>query len=141
MPGLFSGIKGYKPALSRLMAWVDTCFQQGLAGAPVSCAHCGGTLLFRIEEDSSGTHLWAHCGACGRGHHATLGGRLLALPAGRRFWRAHPRLRPLPEVAVEAAGVPAIVTRYESVTEHARFEVVCTRATCTVLSIHGAPPA
>ncbi len=63
---------------------------------------------------------------------------MLALPAGRRFWRAHPRLRLLPQRSIEAAGRPALVAGFESVTDAARFEAIVARDTYAVIDLHGA---
>ena len=64
--------------------------------------------------------------------------RALELPAGLAFWRAHGRIRTLPDRDVEAAGGPAIVSRFESATGSARLEVVFARDTLEVIGVHGA---
>jgi hypothetical protein len=84
-----------------------------------------------------GTYL--RCDRCGCAHDLTLAGLALWSPAGRRFWRAHPRLRTLPEREVEAAGRAAVVTSFESVADAARLDVVSARDTYEILSVHGAP--
>jgi hypothetical protein len=63
----------------------------------------------------------------------------LALPAGKRFWRAHPRLRLLPERTVDADGRPALVSGFESAADGARLEVLFDAASFRVLAVHGAP--
>jgi hypothetical protein len=47
----------------------------------------------------------------------------------------------LPEREVEAAGAPALVTRFESVPGAARIDVVSALATFAVLEIHEMPGA
>jgi hypothetical protein len=79
------------------------------------------------------------CDRCGCAHDLTLAGLALWSPAGRCFWRAHLRLRTLPEREVEAAGRAALVTSFESVTDGARLDVVSARDTYEILSVHGAP--
>jgi hypothetical protein len=53
----------------------------------------------------------------------------------------HRRIHALPEREVEAAGRPAVVTSFESLTSQARLDIVCTRDTYEVLHVHGAPEA
>jgi hypothetical protein len=45
----------------------------------------------------------------------------------------------LPEREVEADGVPAVVTGFESLTRGARLEVVCLRDTLEVIRVEGTP--
>jgi RNA polymerase sigma-70 factor (ECF subfamily) len=51
----------------------------------------------------------------------------------------HPRIRRLPPREVEVDGSAARVTGYESVTGHARLDVVATRDTCRLIAIHRSP--
>jgi hypothetical protein len=51
----------------------------------------------------------------------------------------HPRIRTLPEREVEAAGVPALVTAFESMAGRARLEVVSARDSYAVLGIYDTP--
>ncbi len=46
-------------------------------------------------------------------------------------------MRSLPPYEVETDGRPAIVTRFESVTEQARLEVVSARDSYEVLRVYG----
>ena len=52
-----------------------------------------------------------------------------------------PRIRTLPNRDVETAGVPAVVTTYESVTSSARFEAVFVGDTFELISVHLPPGA
>jgi hypothetical protein len=61
----------------------------------------------------------------------------LHLPAAQRFWRAHPRMRFLPNREVDIGGQMAVVTGFESLGEPARLEVVALRETFEVISING----
>jgi hypothetical protein len=83
--------------------------------------------------------MYVVCDGCGCANDVSLAGLALWSPAGRRFWRAHPRLRTLPEREVEAAGRAALVTSFESVADAARLDVVSARDTYEILSVHGTP--
>jgi RNA polymerase sigma-70 factor (ECF subfamily) len=138
---LFAGVKGFKPALNRFHVQRHALFGRGTAGPPLRCARCGDTTPLRVETDCLSQHhlLRAVCVGCCNGNGCMATGALtLALPEGRAFWRAHPRLRLVPEVEVQAVGQPAIVTRVQSVTDSAELAVVFARDTLEVLGIHGA---
>jgi hypothetical protein len=78
------------------------------------------------------------CGYCGLRNTQSHAGLILASAQGRAFWRAHPRIRLLPEREVETQGRAALVTSFASVTDGARFEVVSVRETYEVLCVYGA---
>jgi RNA polymerase sigma-70 factor (ECF subfamily) len=140
------GGKGHRPALSRLMVCADSYFRRALAHGSVPCGTCERPVLLRMGMPDyiplAIRHLrgmYLRCDRCGCAHDLTLAGLALWSPEGRRFWRAHPRLRTLPEREVEAAGCAAIVTSFESVTDGARLDVVSASDTYEILSVHGAP--
>jgi RNA polymerase sigma factor (sigma-70 family) len=140
------GGKGHRPALSRLVACADSYFRRALAHGMVPCGTCRRPVLLRMGMPDyvplAIRHLrgmYLRCDRCGCAHDLTLAGLALWSPAGRRFWRAHPRLRTLPEREVEAAGRAALVTSFESVADAARLDVVSARDTYEILSVHGAP--
>jgi RNA polymerase sigma-70 factor (ECF subfamily) len=140
------GGKGHRPALSRLMACADSYFRHALAHGTVPCGTCGRPVQLRMDMPDyvplAIRHLrgmYLRCDRCGCAHDLTLAGLALWSTEGRRFWRAHPRLRTLPEREVEAAGRAALVTSFESVTDRARLDIVSARDTYEILSVHAAP--
>jgi len=146
-PAPLDTISGFKPALSRLLAW-GTAYWHGRAGGNIPCQNCGRVVPCRTEryDDLDGTDLlggyyvaYTDCPSCGPPLQAALGGIALGLPACQRFWRAHPRMRTLVEREVEAGGRAALVTRFESVTGGATLDVIFTRDTFEVIGIHGDP--
>ena len=68
---------------------------------------------------------------------ASLDFLTLCLPQGRCFLRDHPRMRELPAYEIGTDGRQAIVTRFESVTEQAHFEVVSALDTYEALRVCG----
>jgi len=147
---LFAGVKGYKPALSRIQVWSNTFYRQGLSHGAISCPACSRMtpMLRRLppahciplsQQHRRGAYMY--CPVCDTANWTTLPHLALSLPEGRRFWRAHPRIRTLPEREVETQGCPAIITAFESVTDTSTFVIVSDRETYAVLSIHGAPDA
>jgi RNA polymerase sigma factor (sigma-70 family) len=140
------GGKGHRSVLFRLMACADRYFRYALAHGTIPCGTCGHPVPSRMGMPDyippAIRHLrgmYLSCDGCGCAHDLTLAGLALWSPEGRRFWRAHPRLRTLPEREVEAAGRDALVTSFESVTDGARLDVVSAHDTYEILSVHGAP--
>jgi len=145
--GLFAGIKGYKAAVTRLMSWTDRYYRPALPGQTVPCIRCARPALLRAEPPTDaptqpqGRGVYVVCPVCAPPppNTATLAELCLALPDGRQFWREHPRIRALPDYTVEAGGRAALVLPFESVREHARFDVICARDTYEVLHAHRTP--
>ena len=145
---LFGYVKTYKPALSRLLTWGETYYHPNLLSRTVPCLHCGRPTTLGFNP-SVHAPLWVQTGYGNRQgvYHececrdsqswASLDFLTLSLPQGRQFLQEHPRMRSLPPYEVETDGRPAIVTRFESVTEQARLEVVSARDSYEVLRVYG----
>jgi len=141
---VFGGVIGYRPALTRLMRWVDARYRPALAGGTLACEGCGRPIPLRHHPPPEfaaalpslrGVH--ARCDRCGLMTDVRLSNLVLYLPEVRRFWRDHPRLRTLPEREVEAGGRPALVLGFASVTDSTRLDVIVARDTYETLAIHG----
>lgn len=142
---LLGSVKGYKPALSRLMAWVDGYYRRGLVDMAVACVGCGCRVPLRTEppEGIPGAghrSLYVWCATCGAVCWEPLDGLILSSPEGRRFWQQQRRIRMLPEREIEANGQPALVTRFQSVSGAAHLDIVSARDTYAVLGAHGHVP-
>jgi RNA polymerase sigma-70 factor (ECF subfamily) len=145
---LIGGIERPRPIISRTTPWVHDYFRRALADCGARCTNCGRPVrLRRVTPDDAlpalqcAAGLYVRCDACGEACSTSQRGLVGALPEVRRFWRAHPRMRVLSEYAVDAAGRPAIVTRFESVRERAGLAVVSAVDTFEVLEIDGDIPA
>lgn len=150
---LLKGIKSFKPAYRRLGAWCHHYYRAGLRDGFIPCETCGRMVQVKtglpdevswLDEESPRwvghrsqwlvSIICAHCLSYSR---ITLEGLTLVLPEGRKFQQAHSRIRLLPTRSIEFAGRPALVTSFESVGEHARFEVISDEETYGVLKIYG----
>jgi len=147
MGDLLQGLRTHKPALSRCLNVIDERFHQRLVDGATPCPGCGDLLPIRrgAPPDNQAPwpgdesiYLW--CARCGLHNVESWHSLTWSLPEARRFWRVNPRMRFLPEREVEAAGSPAIMTGFESLTGGARLEVVTLRDTYRVVRIDGAPP-
>lgn len=145
--GLLDGVRGYKPALTRLMVWAEKYFEDSLLSGAEECLDCGhrnpicvGRIEDAFEEipaklQKSWT-LFARCENCGSVANQTLYGLAFCSTEGRRFLKEHPRIWALPEQEIEVNGDAAIVTSMQSVTDSARLDLIFARDSRRVLSIH-----
>ena len=151
----FRGIRTYRPAVQRVLAVIHDLYRVRLVDGVVPCWSCGELVPIRrgappwVRPDtppwappggawSNCIYLW--CPRCGAYDGETWHSLTWSLPAARRFWRDHPRLRFLPEREIEVDGSPAMVTGFESLTGSARLEVVTLRDSLRVVRLNGAPP-
>ena len=143
-----AGVRSPRPALNRVMANGDAYYRGAIATGGAPCFACGhpapvtATLPPELPErflTQRGIHL--RCPRCGSLTDLRLPELSLWTPEGRAFWRAHPRIRMLPERAVEAAGRPAVVTEFVSVSGTARLAAVADQETYRLLAVHGVPPS
>ncbi|MDP9353360.1 MAG: RNA polymerase sigma factor [Chloroflexota bacterium] len=139
-------LKAFKPALSRLMLSGRAYFRDAVTSGIRPCLGCGRLLplqpgLIGPVSSPLATVAAVHvrCPHCDFSSSVPLNMLALALPEAQRFWRENPRMRTLPEAAVEVQGRPAIVTTFESISGSSTLQVVSRRDTCEVLGIHGAP--
>ncbi len=144
-PDLLCGVKAYKPALSRILTWSSTLYRSSLT-KPTQCEGCGYSFHGQIRmpehaptwlRNGSKHAIDLQCPSCHSMSWGTLDSFVLALPEGRRFWQKHPRIHALPEQYIESNGRAAIVTRFESVTNNARLDVISADDTYEVLGIYG----
>ncbi len=107
------------------------------------CPGCGDTLVLH-KATKSGTDpqsyrdiLSYRCRRCPAMTFNAQFINILALPETRRFWQHHPRMRSVQERDVEAAGRPAVVAGFESMTGRSRIEIVYARDTFDVIQVQG----
>ncbi len=143
---ILGGVKGYKPALSRIYNWNHAYYRPNLLSPTVPCIVCGQATRLQKglvnypdippwHRNRHGLfHLCEYCSPA-RSSWTSLEGLVLALPEARSFQRDHPRIRLLPAREVERDGRPAIVTTFESVTTQERLAVVSARDTYETLHI------
>ena len=140
------GLTSYRPALTRLMTFMDDYYRLRLVNRTVPCVSCGRPTPLRdgappdapplpVEIDAA--HI--RCAACGTLATTARAAMALCLPEGREFWRRHPKIRFRPSPPVEVAGHPAIVSRLESLTDSARLDVLTDRETYEVIAVHLLP--
>jgi RNA polymerase sigma factor (sigma-70 family) len=147
-PGLLDGIKGYKPALSRVMAWSDEHYRRELNHRTVVCLICGHPTALRDGwPDDAPVWPWAlhtaplhtRCNACGIVMTTSHTAMALCLPEGCQFWQEHPKIHFRSVARIEAEGCAALVSSFESLGDSARFEVVSNLDTCAVIRVHTSP--
>ncbi len=144
---LLGGVTRYKSAMARISTWANRYFREALRNGIVACRRCARPAALTIDpggEDHSASPLAniralvVTCGYCGLRNVQSHAGLILASAQGQAFWRAHLRIRLLPEREVETQGRAALVTSFASVTDGARFEVISARETHEVLRVYSA---
>ncbi|HKO24741.1 MAG TPA: sigma-70 family RNA polymerase sigma factor, partial [Chloroflexota bacterium] len=144
---LIGGLTRPRTILKRTAASTHAYYRKAIDERAAVCTNCGRPAHFRLSlHDDTSTlvtdpHLlYVRCAACGEITSSSFGGLVMSLPEVQRFWAEHHRIRTLlPQREVEIAGHPALVTRFESVTDAARLDVVSRRDTLMAIHIHGAP--
>jgi RNA polymerase sigma-70 factor (ECF subfamily) len=143
---LLRGLTSYRPALSRLLGFMDDIYRRRLANQTVPCVCCGQPTQLRagpppgapplpIEIDP----LHNRCAACNAIFSTARIAIALCLPEGRGFWRQHPRIRLRRSPELEADGRAAVLTSFESTSDSARLDVITDRETYEVIAVHTLP--
>jgi RNA polymerase sigma factor (sigma-70 family) len=139
---LFGGMKGYKPAFSRLMGEMDGYYREAITHGTAQCRDCGRTAKvgLQIPEEAPPTFhampgLHLRCLTCQAISWTTLRTLTRNLAAVRHFWQQHPRMCTWPEYETELNGYAAFAIRFQSLREPAWLEVISRRDTFEVLSI------
>ncbi len=138
--GLLDGIKTFKAALNRVMVWGDPYYHRGVITGEILCQRCGrlAPLLTNRKTDARPAMLWKlgvhmEC-SCNALNTSELAGMALFTPAGRNFWRVHPRIHLIPERYVETGARDTIVIGYKSVTGSATFDALYARDTLELIA-------
>jgi RNA polymerase sigma factor (sigma-70 family) len=142
MSSWFRGVSGFKPALNRVMRWVNTYYQPTLGHHSSPGTFCGWSRsLFSLpaesqpEQQNSARGMLVCCAPCGQGGTMRLSNLVLYPPQAWQFWRDHPRLQLLEERLVEHQGRAALVTSFRSMTGPVQLDVVLAQETYEVLSL------
>jgi hypothetical protein len=154
-PVLLQGMTSSTRALSRLDATVRGYYQKGLATGRAPCLACKRLVPichFSPGEAPEWSNGRQHGRICGSEQHHGIAFPCLScgytsfllsksvvrwVPEAQQFYRRYQRVRTLPEWEMEVNGRSAIVTRLESVTEHASLDIVTTLDTYEILSLNG----
>ena len=147
-PAVISGLKGYKPMLSRLSALDHEYYRQGLRDGVALCRTCGAPT--RVERSvpadlaalfGTSRGVMLRCQVCSTTRYSSPEALVSCLPEVRQFWRAHPRVHRLPSQDVEAEGQAATMSRIESLTGSASLTVVWANDNYQVLHLYGGSSA
>jgi RNA polymerase sigma-70 factor (ECF subfamily) len=150
------GVKGYKPLYSRLAAWCDHYYRTGLREGSAACASCGAAIAASIMtprdfprwlRDKQEMQMWVRhsdervvailCGRCRSSCITSLEGLILESAEGQQFLKGHPRIRTLPRQRLEVDGRAAILTRFQSVTDTAKLDIISDEESYEVLHTYG----
>lgn len=144
--GLLEGVKIHKAIATRQLIALHE-IHGALLGGCGCCLTCERPVPFErlapgddgAEEPRSGIYIRCpHCPSS-PAHFPSIsrGALALTLPETRRFWRAHPRMRRLPDREFAFEGRSAVLTRYESLSGSAGLDVVTDLKTYAPIAILG----
>ena len=139
---LLNGVKSYKPAYTRLVSALTELYRRAITTLSANCPACGRPAQVQVEHHKLSpilqkptTEVIIHCHGCGWTSSKTRSAMVMALQEVQRFWRDNPRIRFLPNQDVESQGLPAVVTRMQSVTNTSELAVVSVRETFEVVGL------
>lgn len=145
---LFAGVKGFKPALSRLMTFVYTTLDRAVVDRGLPCVACSRPVALRLDPPMyqsvtastralplSNRGVYMDCASCGTLVDLCLEGLVLFRPEGQQLWREEERIRLLPERERELGGRSVIITSFASVNSAAQISVAFDRETYNVLHV------
>jgi RNA polymerase sigma factor (sigma-70 family) len=155
---ILRGIRGYKRLYTRLAAWCDHYYRTSLRDGSIACALCGWMAVASITtpanfpgwlRNQADVHMWMshdnkrvvalQCEHCLSASITTLESLVLEATPAQQFLQAHPRIRTLPRRSLEVDGRAALLTRFESVTDSARLDIISDEETYELLHIYGGP--
>lgn len=136
LSNVLDGVKSFKPAYTRMIHWAHAYYRPGLIAGSAPCTTCGRPVRPHIDLTGKTPRIDASCWICHLKNTQSLNGHALGTPAGQAFWRAHSRIRTLPERHIDLNGHPAIMTTFESITDSARLEVAFELDTFAVHYFH-----
>jgi RNA polymerase sigma factor (sigma-70 family) len=142
MPSWFGGVTGFKPALNRVMRWVNAYYRPSLRHHSSPDSFCGWSRPLHPspaealpEPQNRARGMLVCCAPCDQGGAMRLSNLVLYQPEAWQFWRDHSRLRLLEEHLVEHQGRAALVTSFRSMIEPVQLDVVLAQQTYEALSI------
>src|SRR5262245_13043547 len=140
------GLTTYRPALTRLLVFMDDIYRCKLANRMVPCISCGRPTHLRAGPPPDAPPvppmldpLHNRCEACKTIFSTARVAIALCLPEGREFWRKHPRIRLRPSPEIEVDGRATTLTSLESLTDSPQLDVLIDRETYQVIAVHTLP--
>ena len=139
---LFHGLKTFRAALTRLTRYGHTYYRQGLASQIALCQRCGKAAVVRFVREGetvdvifNAPFVLVDCPHCHRRAFIDVDGLVLCHPVVQSFWRQQKRIVTYPQQRVDAAGRPAILSRFVNVRGTQQIAVVSDGETLEILSI------
>jgi len=136
-------VRSYKPILSRILVETSKDLQKIFSDPDKGCPRCQHRVdLEVLDTDVSQRPIFGfpcirvRCVTCAATTFATYRGLAMTLPEVQTFWRAHARIRMLPEQDIYAQGRPALKLRFESLRSAAALDVISILDPLPTLQVH-----
>jgi RNA polymerase sigma factor (sigma-70 family) len=136
------GVRSPKAMLSRQLTLLNDFYRTAITHRRVACIRCGAQaeseprLLQEGELPAAyrglGYGVRIECPACGWVDANSLQYLAFDLPETQQFWKAHPRMRVLPEVTVERDNRLVVVSRFESISDNAALNILTVAETLEI---------
>lgn len=141
-PDAFYGARQIRTALLRGMSAAYIFYRECLARGGNVCERCNRLAPLSLELPVGTTTpyptrrgLSVRCETCDTGSNGSLRMFLQSSPEVRAFWARHPQMRTLPEREIEAAGVPAVLISFQSLTDPAHIDMVVADDTFELIDV------
>ncbi len=141
---LLRGVTSCRAAFNRVVEWASVYYPTALQTGFARCTRCGQMaplrtgLPFPMPGSRQETSIHVAC-TCPMQSFSDLASLALMSQEGRRFVRAHPRIRRLPLAEQEVDGIPALRVSFASLTDHAQLDLLAARDSLQLLHITTTP--
>lgn len=143
----WEGLHSPKSILNRQLAYLSEYYWQAINRREIPCLACGHLARTRILASADIPEIYRHygsgehsisirCDHCQNEDINSLSRLTIDVPEAQQFWRQHPRMFWLPEREINHAGLPALLSGFQSASDSARLDIVYERETLKILGIH-----
>lgn len=146
-PNIWKRVSTPKAILIRQLSWLGEYYWSAIDKQQTTCLVCGSPARVESLSPHDLPERYRKLGEqygiaiiCSTGQHRhinTLSHLTFDLPQVRRFWRKHPRMRWQLGPHIDYNGQAAVSSRFQSRTDTAHLDIICTQDTLKVLAIHG----
>jgi len=127
---LLKGVKGFKPALNRLLQYINHYYPQVSKHGVMRCLTCGKQIPIQFhfpshwpEPYGNKLGIYSRCD-CGMENYTSLYGIAIATKAGQQFLKQHPRSLQSPIRQINYQGYPALLISFKCLKTTAYLDVI-----------------
>ncbi|GHO98846.1 hypothetical protein KSF_088940 [Reticulibacter mediterranei] len=143
--GTWQKVSSFATRCTQLLKWLYGYYWQAIDQEP-TCFFCGepARLVVKEAQDLPSKYhrlgqqagIAIGCSHCQRTHYNTLSHLTLDVPQVQRFWNKHKRIHWQQGELIEYAGIPTLVSTFQSKESQKRIDVLIEQQTFRVLAIN-----